>query len=638
MFAEHKAAHHDASPSSTADAAAVEDWFGGSEQQLWFHFIQSESAEAFCRAWLALQCRALPGTVAGMVLLGEADSGPYVPAAVWPRPGTSVEHLSGAAERALRERRGVVGEAGRPRENDVAGTSRCSQLAYPLEVAGLLHGVVVLETSVSPGADLQALLRRLHWGICWLEVLFHRQSSQRVGLREQRAFLVLELLAATVAEKRYQAAAMALVTELATRLDCERVSLGRVRDEHIRVEAISHSATFGREMNLTQLLASAMEEAVDQAAPVRFPHADAERQRIVRAHEALAQEQGAASLCTVPLHGDDGFVAALTLERPRGKPFNDEEIELCELLGELSWTVLALKKADERWLATKALLAAKGQFVKLFGPGHVLSKTIGLLTLLVVGLLAVATGDYRVSGDTRLEGAVLRAVTAPFDAFVATAAHRAGDTVAKGAVLATLDDRDLRVESIGLATEQAQYLRERREAVASHDRARVRILSARIEQVQAQLDLVAERLSRTQLLAPFDGLVVSGDLSQSLGAPLQRGEVVFEIAPLDAYRLVLQVDERDIGDVQPEQTGTLVLSAMPGEALSFRVERVNPVTTATEGRNFFEVEATLDELPPGVRPGMEGVGKIQIGERRLVWVWTRTFVHWLRLFAWSVIP
>ena len=41
-------------------------------------------------------------------------------------------------------------------------------------------------------------------------------------------------------------------------------------------------------------------------------------------------------------------------------------------------------------------------------------------------------------------------------------------------------------------------------------------------------------------------VVVSGDLTQSLGAPLERGQVMLELAPLDAYRVTLQVDERDI--------------------------------------------------------------------------------------------
>jgi hypothetical protein len=35
---------------------------------------------------------------------------------------------------------------------------------------------------------------------------------------------------------------------------------------------------------------------------------------------------------------------------------------------------------------------------------------------------------------------------------------------------------------------------------------------------------------------------------------------------------------------------------------------------------------------------MEGVGKIGVDERKLVWIWTRSSVDWLRLQVWSLLP
>ena len=45
-----------------------------------------------------------------MVLLGKPDSGPYTPVAVWPDAKLSMQHLTGAAERSLKERRGLLVE------------------------------------------------------------------------------------------------------------------------------------------------------------------------------------------------------------------------------------------------------------------------------------------------------------------------------------------------------------------------------------------------------------------------------------------------------------------------------------------------------------------------------------------------
>jgi hypothetical protein len=78
---------------------------------------------------------------------------------------------------------------------------------------------------------------------------------------------------------------------------------------------------------------------------------------------------------------------------------------------------------------------------------------------------------------------------------------------------------------------------------------------------------------------------------------------------------------------------------MPGEALPIEVEKITPVSTAEEGRNYFKVEARLlEEAQPTLRPGMQGVGKIFVGERKLIWIWTHKITQWWRMFLWSWWP
>ena len=62
------------------------------------------------------------------------------------------------------------------------------------------------------------------------------------------------------------------------------------------------------------------------------------------------------------------------------------------------------------------------------------------------------------------------------------------------------------------------------------------------------------------------------------------------------------------------------------------------MATAEDGRNFFRVEARLEGPTPALRPGMEGVAKIEVGERRLIWIWTHSLVDWLRLWIWNWLP
>ena len=140
------------------------------------------------------------------------------------------------------------------------------------------------------------------------------------------------------------------------------------------------------------------------------------------------------------------------------------------------------------------------------------------------------------------------------------------------------------------------------------------------------------------MLAPFAGVVVSGDLSQSLGAPVEQGQVLFEVAPLQDYRVKLQADERDIGVIQIGQKGDLILNSLPEKHFPLTVERITPVSTAKEGRNYFLVEAKLDKVSEHLRPGMEGFSKINIDRRKLIWIWTHDLLDWVRLWLWSWWP
>src|SRR5438093_11488610 len=78
------------------------------ERALWSEFAEAQTAESFCRSWLALQCRMISGVSGGLLLLGAPDRGPFAPAAIWPSPRRNMKYLTRTAERALVERRGLL--------------------------------------------------------------------------------------------------------------------------------------------------------------------------------------------------------------------------------------------------------------------------------------------------------------------------------------------------------------------------------------------------------------------------------------------------------------------------------------------------------------------------------------------------
>ena len=202
--------------------------------------------------------------------------------------------------------------------------------------------------------------------------------------------------------------------------------------------------------------------------------------------------------------------------------------------------------------------------------------------------------------------------------------------------MAEFAEQDLLLEIRQRQSELAQYENTYSAALVRSDRTQFVIAQAQADEVRAQLGLLEEQLSRSRVLAPFDGIVINGDLSQSIGAPVEKGEVLLTMAPADEFRLIVDVDERDIANIRVDEDGALALAALPNDTLAFKVERITPVANSRDGRNYFEVEGKLNSVPAAMRPGLQGVAKIRSVDRSLLWIWTHRFVDWMRITLWSM--
>jgi RND family efflux transporter MFP subunit len=503
---------------------------------------------------------------------------------------------------------------------------------YPIQSESDLHGAVALRFAGAVPAHAADWLR---WGMGWmLERLARKEASDGASWRE-RLYLTLDLLTLVMDQPNAVSAAQAAVTEASQRLGCERVSVGFVSRGSARLAALSHSADFSQRLDLTRALEGAMNEGIDQGQRVLCGEAKPrgeDRFVLMREHERLRREFDAEVVLSVPfVSGDEQGI--FVFEWAYG-PVEEDQLGLAESLSPLLGRALAdRRRADRPWYARVGRgLAAEGD--KLVGARHGLRKLLVLALVAAAAFAGVAEGDFRVSAHAQLEGGVRRVVAAPYDGFIASSTVRAGHVVNADEVLATLDDRDLKLETSRWESQQAQHLNQAREAQAQGNLAQLQIALAQNRQAEAQRRLSEANLERTRIRAPFSGVIVSGDLSQHLGAAIKKGQTLFEIAPLQSYRVILDIDEADIGHVRAGQKGELVLAALVGERLPLTVSLVTPVAQAREGKNTFRVEAVLDDVIPGLRPGMEGVGKVSIGERHLAWIWTRRFVDWLRLQAW----
>ena len=435
------------------------------------------------------------------------------------------------------------------------------------------------------------------------------------------------------------AGAAALATALATRLQCERVFVGWAQGHHMRLLAASHGAHIESHQPLVHAVGSAMDEAVDQAGSVCLPPVPDDAPRITRAHAALAGALGLGAALTVPVFHQGQAIAALTFAGPLQGGFDAAFASRMEALAQTLAPLLELKIEQHRpWLqrqrrrARHALAAMPATRRRLWAAGGVLA----LGALLAAAFLPLA---HDIAVPTRLEGRVQRIVAAPADGYLKAVHVRAGDEVKAGQLLAEMADEDLLLERRRWEAEVAKHETAYADAMARADRAALVLAESRAAEARAQLALADQQLARTHLTAPFDALVIAGDLSQQLAAPLRRGDLLFTLTPSRELRVMLQVDERDAASVRAGARGSLTLSALPEQRFALEVERVLPVARVEGSRNVFEAQARLlpgaGDLNAALRPGMQGVAQVQAGRAPLIWLATHRLIDWLRLQWWT---
>ena len=449
-------------------------------------------------------------------------------------------------------------------------------------------------------------------------------------LLEQRA--VIGTLAATMDHRELRRALHAFANGVAQNWHCLRVTIGLVRSQRIVIEAVSGEVDFDARSALMVDVKQALEETRAAASVIVLPPSDP-GDAPPQGHTVLAALLKIPALLSLPLVDGGRVVGALLLERDR--EFTGDEERQLQRMALLLGPVVALKMleamAPTQWLWRFAQRYLEG----LLGGTRLGLKLAAIAALLIALWSSFDTQTFRIGAEARIEASVQRAVVAGIPTFLAEVDKKAGDVVRQGDVLAQLDVESLQLERIQWVGELDKLAKEYRANLAQRDRSNIRILEARSAQAKTRIDLIDAQMARATLRAPIDGVVISGDLSQTLGAPVERGQVLLEVASLDDYRLVLMVDEGDIGWVQVGQMGALRLRSLPDRSFAFSVSAITPVSTTDRGGNRFRVDATLTAAAEGLRPGMEGVAKIDIEQRPIGWIWTRSFFDWLRVVTWK---
>ena len=281
------------------------------------------------------------------------------------------------------------------------------------------------------------------------------------------------------------------------------------------------------------------------------------------------------------------------------------------------------------WTRSGSLAAQLSRALSLSGLStRILLGFVGLAVL----LLAIWPVSYRVRCTTLVRPKHSRIVSAPFDATLLSTHVQPGDAVRRGDVLISLDGRPLRLELETVEAQIGQVLKERDVAMVGGRVAESQQAKLKIRELNRQRDLLLSRLDRLNVTSPIDGVVVLGDLNRSIGAPLETGQAVLEIAPLDEMLVELEIPEYEISHVDKGTLARVRLTAAGGDPIEQPIDAVYPSAELRDDQNVFVAHINVDNRAGTLRPGMRG-DAIAYGPVR-PWLWSMIRSGWEKTLWW----
>jgi len=228
-----------------------------------------------------------------------------------------------------------------------------------------------------------------------------------------------------------------------------------------------------------------------------------------------------------------------------------------------------------------------------------------------------------------------------------------GDRVSRGDLLLELDDERYRTQAaqsrarldaamanLELAEAQAELAAEnlrrsenlfeqkliavealrQAQTTAKVEQARRNAAEEELRSLRASLQQAENDLAETVFRAPMDGMVTALYIEEGEnvipGTMNNPGTVILEIAELDTMEVEAEVDETDVVGIRLGQRARILVDAFEPAELSGQVTAIGQsgrTTAAAQQGTQFQVRIRIDEPPPDLRPGMSADVEVLVG-------------------------
>ena len=424
---------------------------------------------------------------------------------------------------------------------------------------------------------------------------------------------ILDLNSRAARAEELTAACRVVVEQLAAHLKLDRVALAWRRSTGGCVlRAISGVPRFDPRSETAALLQAVADETAARGSDGSWPPIGSLNRHALLAHCRLVESSRVDAVATFVLR-DTGRVAGVVIvSGSRAAVHDPTHVRFLRTASDCLVSTLALiARAEGSWLRRSWTTLRRAVGRRAFA-------AMTAVAVIVVAAMALPM-PYRISARCVIEPMQRRFVVAPHQGLIETSLVQPGDVVHAWQSLARMDGREVRWELAGLEADRRQAQQQHDSSLARGELGKSELARLEVEQLDAKLGLLRRRESLLELKSPLDGVVLSGSLEKLSSAPVETGQVLFEIAPLDQLRVEVAVPAADYRHIAIGDTIELRFDGRLSEPVNGTLARIRPRSEIRDSADVFVAEVELPNLNDSLRPGQRGHAIVTGPRNPLAW-------------------
>jgi GAF domain-containing protein len=355
--------------------------------------------------------------------------------------------------------------------------------------------------------------------------------------------------------------------------------------------------------------------------------------------EKYFADSGMRAFHALPLADEDGLLGILSFESSDPDFLSTAHLEMIRVLA--TQATVALRNAS---------LYREVPFIEVLEP--ILQKKRKFLGMPKQRRMAWAAGTalgliflgafplpLRVDGPAVVAPAHSARVQPVVPGVVQSVRVREGEAVKQGTVLATLADWQYRGELAGAQAKYRAAVAQMDHALATNDGTAAGILHVQVDYWASEVSRDRERLDKTLLRSPIDGVVATPHIEDMIGRSLNPGDTFAEVVDTSLADVDVAIDEVDVPLLRPGESARVKLEGFPMRTFRGVVTVVSPKAQVEDEERVFYARLSVPNNDGIIRAGMQGRSKIVTGWRPAgealfrrpgIWLWSKiwSWVGW----------